>query len=200
MKDLEAILKEYGVEIPTDVSEAVLKEFHANYKTIAEFNKLSGKLDAATQKANEVEAALKAYDGTDPEALKKSVEEWKSKAEQAEKDYNAKLAAIERDEAIENGLKRYKFSSNAARDRIAEMVRKSELPVRDKQMLGFDDLMKSFQENDAQAFVTEAEANKPKFTGAIHGAGSAMTAEDIMKITDDAKRIEAIANNIELFE
>lgn len=200
MKDLETILKEYGIEIPTDVSEAVLKEFHANYKTIAEFNKLSGKLDAATQKANDAETALKAYDGADPETLKKSVEEWKQKAEQAEKDYTAKLTAMERDEAIENGLKRYKFTSQAARDRYADLVRKSDLPLRDKQLLGFDDLMKSYQESDANAFVTEAEANKPKFTGAIHGTGSVMTAEDIMKITDDAKRIEAIANNIELFE
>lgn len=199
MKDIEAILAQFNVTIPNDVSDAFLKEFHSNYKTVAEVNKLNDKLTAATQKAADAETALKAFDGVDPAAMQKTVDEWKAKAEAAEKEYTAKLSAMERDEAIESGMKGYKFSSNAARDRIADMVRKSDLPVRDKKLLGLDDLMKQYQETDADAFVTEAETNKAKFTSS-HTSGSPLTADDIMKIADTNKRIEAIANNLDLFE
>lgn len=200
MKDIEALLAQFNVTIPNDVSDAFLKEFHANYKTVAEVNKLNDRLAAANQKATDAEEALKAFDGVDPAAMQKTVDEWKAKAEAAEKEYTAKLAEMERDEAIESGLKDYKFSSKAARERIFEKIRKSDLPVRDKSMLGLDDLMRQYQESDADAFVTEAETNKAKFTSATHGNGSSLTAEDIMAIPDTNKRLEAIANNLELFD
>lgn len=200
MKDIEALLAQFNVTIPEDVSDAFLKEFHSNYKTVAEVNKLNDKLTAATQKATDAEQALRAFDGVDPQAMQKTVDEWKAKAEAAEKEYTAKLAAMERDEAIESGMKKYKFTSNAAREKIADKVRKSDLPVREKALLGFDDLMRQYQESDPDAFVTEAESNKAKFTSATHGTGTTLTAEDIMKIPDTNTRIEAIANNLELFE
>ena len=70
MKNIEMILKDRGIEIPEDVKADVLKEVAENYKTIAEFEKVTGKLSTADTQVKEMTEALKKFEGLDPDAVK----------------------------------------------------------------------------------------------------------------------------------
>ena len=199
MTNLETLLEKHGIEIPEDKKEAFMKDVHANYKTIVEFNNLAAKLTTAQQKATDAETLLKKFDGLDPEDMKKQVADLEKKAADAEKEYSNKIAQMELDEALEAGLKNYKFSSNAARDAIAAKVREANLPVKEKKLLGLDDLMTQYKEADSSAFVTEAEENKARMYTAKATPNTKMTKEEIMKIKDRSARLKAIAENQDLF-
>lgn len=43
------ILKAHGIEVPKDKSEALTKDVAENYKTAAEYEKVSGELDKANK-------------------------------------------------------------------------------------------------------------------------------------------------------
>lgn len=199
MKNLETLLTEYGIEIPDDKKEAFMKDVHANYKTVAEYEKLTQKVTAAQQRAEDAEAAIKKFDGLDPEDMKKQIADLQKKAQDAETEYNGKIAQMELDEALDSGLQHYKFSSNAAKEAIAAKVREAKLPVKDKKLLGLDDLMQQYMESDSNAFVTDAEENKARFAGTGAAPKKRMTKEEIMKIKDRTARLKAIAENQDLF-
>lgn len=61
MKNIETMLSEIGVTIPEDKRAAFAKDFAANYKTVAEYEKLKGKHDGLEQSLSDVQGKLKAF-------------------------------------------------------------------------------------------------------------------------------------------
>ena len=206
MENIHAILKKYGVEIPTDNKADFDKDVAANYKTQAEFEKKIGKVeeerDNFKTQLDTAAETLKGFEGVDIETMKTQLKDWQTKAENAEKDYQAKLAQRDFEDALKGEMEGYNFTSEAAKRAVMSEIREAGLKVKDGKILGLGDLVESIKAKDASAFV-DAENPPAKFTQRIVDNGKnptgAPTKEDIMKITDRNARRAAIAENMNLF-
>lgn len=208
MENIYAILKKYGIEIPTESKADFDKDVAANYKTQSEFekklSKVEGERDNYKEQLDTATETLKGFEGVDIETMKTQLKDWQKKAEDAEKDYQAKLEARDFDDALKAAMGGYKFTSEAAKKAVISEVKGAGLKLRDGKILGLVDLMESIKTADASAFVDEG--NPPaKFTQRMGGnggnpAGQTMTKDQIMAIKDRAERRAAIAQNMKLFE
>ena len=81
MVNIREILKEYGVEIPEDKKSDFDKAIIANYKTVAEVDKLKGKLEKAEEKVNELTETLDTTNNAFEElkSSNASKEDWEKK-------------------------------------------------------------------------------------------------------------------------
>ena len=205
MQNIHEILKKFGVEVPADSKADFDKEVAANYKTVAEHEKKLGKVegerDNYAEQLKTAQETLKGFEGVDLATIQSELATWKSKAENAEKDYAAKLEARDFEDALKAAMEEYKFSSTAAKNAVTEEVRKAGLKLKDGKILGLNDLMETIKTADASAFVTEREENRARFTEPkpTGNGGSAITRAEIMGIKDPVERQKAIGQNMHLF-
>lgn len=201
MKNIETILRELGIEVPEDKKEALTKNVAENYKTSAEFSKLTEKLDAQTQKAKDAEETLKKFEGIDPSKVNEELAGWKQKAADAEAEYNKKLAERDFNDALTKEIEGIKFSSNAAKRSVMEQIKGAGLKMTGGKILGLNDLIEQIKTTDADAFISEQEEHKAKFTTRKDGeGGKPMSKNDILAIKDYQERQQAIADNLNLFQ
>lgn len=207
MQNIHEILKKYGVELPTESKADFDKEVAANYKTIAEHEKKLGKVEGERDNYKEqldtAQETLKSFEGVDLATIQSELATWKTKAENAEKDYNAKLEARDFEDALKTAMEEYKFSSTAAKNAVTEEVRKVGLKLKDGKILGLNDLMETIKAADASAFVTDREENRARFTTAKPTGGTepaALIAQDIIKIKNPVERQRLIEANPHLFK
>ena len=192
MQNIEAILTELGIEVPADKKENLTKKVSENYITKAEHEKKLGKAetdrDTWKAKAETAETTLKGFEGVDLDTMQKELSDWKKKAEDAEKDAQAKLYERDFSDALKTEFEGIKFSSEA-----------------DGKILGLNDLITQMKEKDASAFVDDeqqkAQQNQARFTQPANkqGQGGALTKDQIMSIKDASERQAAIAANMSLF-
>lgn len=205
MKNIIDILREIGIEVPADKTETLEKQVAENYKTAAEFEKKIGKVSAELETTKEqlktAAETLKGFEGVDINTMNQQLADWKKKAEDAEKDYEAKLAVRDFDDALKARLEGLKFSSNAAKRAVTEQLKGMGLKLHDGAILGFDDAVKAISEKDPEAFADKG--NPPaKFTTKMGGAPSGKSyssVDEIVKIKDPVERQNAIAANPQLF-
>ena len=168
MQNIHEILKKFGVEVPADSKADFDKEVAANYKTVAEHEKKLGKVegerDNYAEQLKTAQETLKGFEGVDLATIQSELATWKTKAENAEKDYAAKLEARDFEDALKTAMEEYKFSSTAAKNAVTEEVRKAGLKLKDGKIFGLNDLMETIKAADASAFVTEREENRARFT------------------------------------
>lgn len=211
MKNMIDICKEFGMEVPVDKVADFNKAVAENYKTIAEHEKKVGKLqtdlDNATKRADTAEETLKSFDGIDPAKVQEELNTWKKKAEDAEKDYAAKLEQRDFDDALKAALDGMQFTSTAARKAVESDIRAAGLKMRNGAIMGLNDVIEQIKKDDASAFVDEhqqnLENNKARFTQPKNPGGgnpTTLTKADIMKIKDPVERQRMIGQNMGLFQ
>lgn len=189
MKNIYEILKSYGIEIPEDKKEAFDKEVLENYKTVKEVDTLRNKLEAAEgdKKAIEVkyntDIAQRDADlatlqeklknaGADADKLSNLQTDFDNLQQTyntAKADYEKQLAQQAYDFAIRENVANLKFSSNSAKKAFIADITAKNLSMENGKILGFDDFVNAYKEQDAGAFVvdddTEADKPKPTFSG-----------------------------------
>ena len=89
--------------------------------------------------------------------------DWKKKAEDAEKDYSAKIYERDFSDALKTELESVKFSSDAAKRAVMSEIKESGLKLKDGKILGLSDLIGQIKERDASAFVDEEKYIKIVF-------------------------------------
>ena len=186
MQKLIETLKSFGIEIPADKQADVKKALSEHYKNTAENNKAISKLesdrDAWKEKAESAEETLKGFEGIDPAQVQSQLAEYKKKAEDAEKDRDAKLYERDFADALKAELEGVKFTSEAAKKSVMADIKAAGLKLKDGKILGLNDLISQMKEKDASAFVDEKqeqlEAGRAKlFTGTLKGAAQPTTSE-----------------------
>ena len=207
MQNIEAILKQFGLEVPKEQSEDFRKVFHENYKTVKDYEKVESDRDKWKGQAETAEETLKRFDGVDLETMQAELDTWKQKAETAEYDYKQKIYDRDFSDALKTEMESIKFSSEAAKKAVMTEIKESGLKLKDGKILGLSDLIGQIKERDASAFVDE-QSEKAKQqaarittpgTGRSTGGTGIMTKDDIMKIKDPSERQAAIAQNLNLF-
>ena len=211
MQNIEAILAELGIEVPSDKKGDLTKKVSENYVTKAEHEKKIGKAETERDnwksKAETAEETLKKFDGVDLETMQTELNTWKQKAETAEKDYEQKIYERDFSDALKTELESVKFSSEAAKRAVMAEIKESGLKLKDGKILGLSDLIGQIKERDASAFVDEkqeqARQQAARFTvpgtGRSTGGSGTTTKKDIMSIKDPTERQAAIAENLGLF-
>jgi RNA polymerase-interacting CarD/CdnL/TRCF family regulator len=210
MQKLIDTLKSFGIEIPeekqADVKKA-LSEHYKNAKEVAKtLSKVEGERDDWKERAETAEETLKSFDGIDPANIQTELAGWKKKAEDAEKEFNAKIYERDFDDALKTALENVNFSSPAAKRCVTADIKSAGLKLKDGKILGLNDLLEQMKQDEPDTFVDEsqqqAQQNQARFTthvGQQKTPGS-MTKKDIEAIKDPSERQAAIAQNIQLFQ
>lgn len=184
-------LKAWG--LTDEQSEKVMAQYGKDVSKLQKENeKLTAERDKEKERADTAEETLKKFDGVDLEGMKAEVDNWKAKAENAEKDYAEKIAQRDFEDALKEEIGGYKFTSEAAKKAIMAEIRESGLKVKDGKILGLSDLLAQMKEKDASAFVDEKqeqlEAGRAKpFTGLLKGAAQPTTSEKFKAMSLDER-------------
>lgn len=189
MKNIYEILKSYGIEIPEDKKEAFDKEVLENYKTVKEVDTLRNKLEAVEGDKKAIEEKYNtdiAQRDTDLATLQEKLKSAGADADKllnlqtdfdnlqttyntAKADYEKQLAKQAYDFAIRENVANLKFSSNSAKKAFISDLTAKNLSMENGKILGFDDFVNAYKEQDAGAFVvdddTEGSKPKPTFSG-----------------------------------
>lgn len=180
MQNIIEILKEIGVEVPEDKTEALNKKVSENYKTAAEFDKKIGKIeqerDNYKSQLNTANETLKGFEGVDLNTINQQLKDYQEKAEKAERDAKEQLAARDFEDALKTAFESLKFTSDAAKRAVMDEVRGKGLKLDGGKILGFDDAIGVIKARDASAFVdeqqAEADAKRARFTDRMNTPGN----------------------------
>lgn len=129
------------------------------------------KFDTLTIERNTLQARLDEANGK----LEGYDPEWKTKAQTAKENADAEIAKVKRGYLVRDSTAGLKFSSEAARKAFIMELEQKNLPVQDEKLLGLDDFVKQYRENDPGAFASEEKP--PAFSGPTPGP-SGGTAKD----------------------
>lgn len=171
-------LEKLGLELTDETKESIKKslgeDLYSKQELDKKVSKVEDELNEWKRKAETAEETLKGFDGKDLETITKERDEWKEKAENAKKDYDAKIAAREKDDLLKEAFESVKFSSESAKRAIMRDIAES-VSVKDGKLIGFNDLLDDAKKNDASAFVDEEKEKQQEEQAAfttMMGAGS----------------------------
>jgi hypothetical protein len=198
-------LKTFNVEITSEMEKAFSGDFLSEREVEKKLSKLQNENESLKERAETAEETLKGFEGKDFDTITKERDEWKKKAEDAEKEYFAKEAEREKQELLKEAFADIEFTSTAAKNAIMAQIGEN-VSVKNGKLIGFNDLLEDAMKNDASAFVNKEqqnlEQNKAKFTDKMNnnGKNGTMTKDEIMQIKDRGERQAAIAKNLSLFQ
>nr|DAF59874.1 MAG TPA: minor structural protein [Siphoviridae sp. ctwDi18] len=182
MKNIYEILKSFGLEVPEDKKAEFDKLLNENYKTQAEVNNLNGKLTKAEGERDALQAKYNtdiaqrdtdladlkqklADAGTDAETLKNLQTEFdnlKTNYANAQADYQKELNKQAYEFAVKEKTNGLQFTSNSAKKAFLSDALAKNLTMDNGNILGFDDFVNAYKEQDAGAFMAEPIADEPK--------------------------------------
>lgn len=206
MKNIYDILKSFQIEIPADKKEEFEKLLNENYKTISEMSNIQNKLEKAEGERDtykdKYDTDIKQRDadikdlqtklknaGTDAEKLKNletDLATLQTNYDTAKTDYEKKLADQAYEFAIKEKVAGLKFTSNSAKKAFLADITADRLKMKNGDLIGFDDYVSKYKEQDAGAFVTEQTdpETKPHFTSKVQNKPTSGTDP---KPTEDKK-------------
>lgn len=184
MKNIFDIMKEFGIEVPEDHKKDFEKAVLENYKTMADYDKQTEKLNKANDTIKVSDTAMKdlqtkldEYKDVDVSALNKRITDLETEKGNIESDYQKKLAERDFNDLIKEGIA-------AAHGKNVKAI---------TALLDTETLMQSKnQKEDIAAAIktlTEAEDSKMLFGDAIEIAGKGNPIGDIGggKLTPEEK-------------
>lgn len=99
MKNIRQIISELNIELEEDQLKELEKAVNDNYKTVADYDRISDKLEASDKKYKETKEAFddfkKDFDGVDVEELKQKASDLELKIQTITQDYENKLTQKE---------------------------------------------------------------------------------------------------------
>ena len=130
------------------------------------------KFDTLAEERNDYKRRLEEANGK----LQGYDPDWKTKAEQAQQEADAKIKAMARTQALKEKTAGLKFSSDSARRAFLSDLEAKELPLEDGQVLGFDDFVEKYKKSDPGAFASDTKP--PRITATTPGAPGGGSAKD----------------------
>ena len=175
MKKLVDII---GKEEFEKLSEETQKKFEkeefiendGTYIPKAKFDNLNEQKKDLENQLKETNDKVQELSKVDNEELKQKIVDLQKKYDEDTKALNDKYEAREYDIKLKDYAKDLKFSSNSAKKSFMNDLKEKELKFEDDKLVGFDDFVSSYKENDPTAFIEE-EKDEPSVTvntGDIH--------------------------------
>ena len=135
---------------------------HAQEVKDAEIAKLTTERDNLQTQMNTANDTLKGFGGKTPEQIQQEIADYQNKAQEAQKDFDAKILARDQRDWLKarfgTGEGQYDVTSEYAKSAIiSEVMGKDGLPWKDGAFVGFDDHMKKAKEKDKTLYRTAEE-------------------------------------------
>ena len=161
--------------------EQATQVFAINGKDIEGLKKqittLESERDSFKTKFETADAALKKFDGIDPEKIQGEVQTYKQQLEDAQKDFAKQLTQRDQRDWITEQLDKYGVESPFARKQLISdcMSEGSGLTWKDGAFFGFDDFMKAAKEKDKSLYRTAEEKAADEKAAEAKGKAAAFT-------------------------
>ena len=199
-------LKQFNVEVTPEMEKSFTGDFLSELEVEKKLSKLQNENKSVKERVETAEETLKKFDGKDIDSMQREIDDWKKKAEDAEKNFNAKEAEREKQELLKEAFSDIEFTSNAAKNAIMAQIAES-VTVKNGKLIGFNDLLEDAKKNDASAFVDKKqqkiENNRARITVPSNNQNvnnnGVLTKKDIEAIKDPVERQKAMQENISLF-
>lgn len=154
-----------GKEVYEGLSDEIKKEYgekdliinDGNYIPKAKFDSLNEQKKDLENQLKETNDKMQELSKVDTEELKQQIVDLQKKYEEDTKELNSKYEAREYDIKLNDYTKDLKFSSNSAKKSFMSDLKAKELKFEDDKLVGFDDFVNSYKENDPTAFMEEKE-------------------------------------------
>ena len=104
MKNIEAILKDAGLEVTAEQLAAIDKEVKENYKTVTDYEKQKDKLSAAEDKVKTLTESLDKFKDVDADKLSSEIAELKKQLDEKDKSYASQLADRDFDDLVKDAI------------------------------------------------------------------------------------------------
>ena len=108
MKNIEAIMTEFGISIPEDKKAEFLKAVGDNYKTISDWQRQKDKVDDLTAQLDTAKGELKKFEGVNAEDLKGQIADLNKKLKDQETEYNSKIADRDFQDLLDKSITKHK--------------------------------------------------------------------------------------------
>mgnify|MGYP002530505359 CR=1 FL=1 len=151
-----------------EIDKQVSAEIGKNFVSKADFGAKSETIKDLQGQLQEANDQIQKFQDMDIDGIQKAADDWKEKAEQAERDAAAKIAEMEHDGLLREKLSGMKFTSEYARKGVFDEIKAKGLKVENGQILGFDDAFTAIKEAQPNAF--EPDEAPPHFAGRAQGA------------------------------
>ena len=160
-----------GKEVYDGLSEEIKKEYaekeliinDGTYIPKAKFDSLNETKKDLENQLKETNDKMQELSKVDTEELKQQIIDLQKKYEEDTKALNSKYEAREYDIKLNDYAKDLKFSSNSAKKAFMNDLKEKELKFEDDKLVGFDDFVSSYKENDPTAFIEEKK-DEPSVT------------------------------------
>ena len=168
---LKDILGEsYSEEIDKKISAEIGKAFVSK----ADFNAKNEEKKAIAEQLENANKQIEEFKGMDIDGIKKAADDWKLKAEQAQKDAEAKITAMQFDHALDGALSGAKAKNTKAVKALLDM---EGLKLNNGEIVGLNEQLEKVKEENGYLFEDDAAEQKPKFAGATPGASTPALAD-----------------------
>lgn len=104
MKNIHTLLSEFNITIPEEKKAEFDKAVIANYKTIAEVEKITAARDNYKSQLETAQTALKKFEGVDVESLKSEIEKLNTDLKNKESEYQTKIADMEFNSVLDGAI------------------------------------------------------------------------------------------------
>lgn len=203
MQKLIETLKQFGIEIPEDKHAEVKTALSEHYKNVGEHNKDISKLETERDKwkeqAETAEETLKSFEGIDPTNMQKELADWKKKAEDAQAEFDKKIAERDFYEMLGATIREFKGKNEKA---IIANLDVPALMNSKNQKEDVNNALKAMAESESTGFLFDSSesSTRAQFTQPFTQTPLAnLTREQIMAIKDPVARLSQIETNKHLF-
>ena len=104
MKNIEAILKDAGLEVTAEQLAAIDKEVKENYKTVTDYEKQKDKLSAAEDKVKTLTESLDKFKDVDADKLNGEIADLKKQLEEKDKTFASQIADRDFDDLVKDAI------------------------------------------------------------------------------------------------
>ena len=154
-----------GKNLPKEVIDKIME---LNGNSINELKKENEKLrtekEGLETQLTEANSKIEGFKEVDVEKIKAEVDEWKEKYNTDTKKLKDSLTQKDYDYKINELANGLKFSSNGAKKSFINDLKEKGLKLENDTLLGFDDFVKSYKENDPDTFKNEDDTKEEVFT------------------------------------
>ena len=171
-----------GLGLEDTVIDQIMDE---NGKDINKANEKVKTLEAEVNNTKELltnaNKEIDSYKSMDIEAIKKSAEDYKTKFETAEKDYQAKISEMEYNNKLDKYVNTLNLKNDIYKKEVISRIKEKELKFDGDTLLGGEEFVKGFKEQYAEAFNDTKP--KPTFSDSTPGSNATVTKEAFNKMS-----------------
>lgn len=159
-----------GAKLPKEAVEAIMAEYGKSKGALeTQVANLTTERDTLKTQLGEANEAIKGFEKLDVDGIKTKAAEWEEKYNIDTQALKEQLAAKEYEYSVKDATTGLKFSSESAKKAFILDLTGKKLPLQEGKLLGLDDFVKTYKENDPNAFLPDGGEPAPHVVGVVSG-------------------------------